>query len=152
MISDVQTKKLKVISDERGRLMEILRSDDEGLFDKFGQVYMTTAYPGIVKGWHYHKLQDDNFAVVKGMIKLVLYDRREDSQTFGEVNEFFVGEHRPILVHIPKGVIHGFKTVGTQEAIIINTVTEPYQYNDPDEFRIDPHSGEIPYNWELKEG
>ena len=53
MIEGVKIKKLKVIPDERGRLMEMLRSDDD-LFIKFGQVYMTTAYPGVVKGWHYH--------------------------------------------------------------------------------------------------
>ena len=100
MIDGVMVKKLKVISDERGRLMEILRADDE-MFAGFGQVYMTTAYPGVVKGWHYHKRQSDNMAVVRGMMKIVLYDGREDSPTLGEVNEFFAGVHNPILVHIP---------------------------------------------------
>ena len=152
MIDGVLVKQLKVIPDERGRLMEILRSDDTDLLSKFGQVYMTTGYPGVVKGWHYHKLQDDNITVVKGMIKLVLYDQREDSKTFGEVNQFFVGEHKPILVHIPIEVLHGFKGIGVEEAIIINTVTEPYNYETPDEYRVPPHSPEIPYNWDLEEG
>jgi len=96
MIKEVRLKELKVIPDERGRLMEILRADDE-VFEKFGQVYMTTAYPGVVKAWHYHKKQDDNMAVVKGMMKIVLYDGRKDSSTYGEVNEFFLGEHNPRL-------------------------------------------------------
>ena len=78
MIDGVQVKKLKVIADERGRLMEILRSDDE-IFGGFGQVYMTTAYPGVVKAWHYHHEQDDCFTCVKGMMTLVLYDNREGS-------------------------------------------------------------------------
>lgn len=151
MISGVRVKQLKVIPDERGRLMEIMRCDDEH-FTKFGQVYITTAYPNVVKGWHYHLCQDDNFAVVKGMIKLVLYDRREDSPTYGEINEFFLGEHRTMLVHIPVGVAHGFKGIGTEEAVIINTVTEPYRYDKPDEHRIPPHSPDIPYDWSLKEG
>ena len=152
MIKDVKTKKLKVIPDERGTLMEILRSDDNAFLDKFGQVYMTTAYPGVVKGWHYHKLQDDNVVVIKGMIKLVLYDRRERSPTYGEINEFFIGEKKPILVHIPVGVVHGFKGIGVQEAIIINTVTEPYNHETPDEYRIAPHGSEISYDWSLKDG
>ena len=84
MIDGVMIKKLKVIADERGRLMEILRADDE-MFTGFGQVYMTTAYPGVVKGWHYHKRQSDNMAVVRGMMKIVLYDGREGSKTSGEV-------------------------------------------------------------------
>jgi dTDP-4-dehydrorhamnose 3,5-epimerase len=151
MIHGVQTKKLKVIPDERGRLMEILRSDDE-LFSKFGQVYMTTAYPGVVKGWHYHKKQDDHFAVVKGMIKLVLYDGREDSSTKGEVNEFFLGEQNPLLVKIPRLVYHGFKCISQQEAICINVPTEVYNYDQPDEFREDPHEGDIPYQWERRDG
>ncbi|PIY36440.1 MAG: dTDP-4-dehydrorhamnose 3,5-epimerase, partial [Candidatus Aenigmarchaeota archaeon CG_4_10_14_3_um_filter_37_21] len=58
MIEGIKIKKLKIISDYRGRLMEIIRSDDE-IFKKFGQVYMTTVSPGIVKGWHYHKKQSD---------------------------------------------------------------------------------------------
>ena len=78
MIEGVKVKKLKVIPDERGRLMEMLRSDDD-LFVKFGQVYMTTAYPGVVKGWHLHDVQWDNVVCVKGMIKLVLHDARDGS-------------------------------------------------------------------------
>src|SRR3990170_5785700 len=100
MIDGVKIKKLKVIPDERGRLMEMLRSDDD-LFIKFGQVYMTTAYPGVVKAWHFHKKQTDHFVCVRGMMKVVLYDSREGSPTRGEVNEFFMGDHNPILVQIP---------------------------------------------------
>lgn len=149
MIAGVRVKQLRVIPDERGRLMEILRSDDE-LFQKFGQLYMTTAHPGVVKGWHYHKKQVDNFAVVKGMIKLVLYDRREDSSTRGEINEFFLGEHSPQLVQVPALVLHGFKGVGTETAVVINCPTELYHYQQPDEFRVDPFGGEVPYDWALK--
>jgi len=149
MIDGVRVKVLQVIPDERGRLMEILRADDE-VFQQFGQVYMTTAYPGVVKGWHYHKKQADNFAVVKGVIKLVLCDRRESSPTRGEVNEFFLGEHNPQLVQIPPLVLHGFKCTGPEEAIVINCPTEVYNHQDPDEFRIDPASGEVPYDWAIK--
>ena len=151
MIHGVKVKRLRVLPDERGRLMEILRNDDE-MFGKFGQVYMTTAYPGVVKGWHYHKRQFDNMAVVKGMMKIVLYDGRKESETFGEVNEFFAGEHNPVLIHIPPFVYHGFKCISGDEAVVINTPTEPYDYNDPDEFRVHPHDNEIPYDWNRKDG
>ncbi|HOG16167.1 MAG: dTDP-4-dehydrorhamnose 3,5-epimerase [Syntrophaceae bacterium PtaU1.Bin231] len=151
MIEGVKTKRLKVIADERGRLMEILRADDEA-FEAFGQVYMTTAYPGVVKGWHYHKTQSDNMAVVRGMMKIVLYDAREGSRTFGEVNEFFAGEHNPILVHIPPLVYHGFKCISEVEAIVVNTPTRTYDYRDPDEYRISPHESGIPYRWDRKDG
>jgi dTDP-4-dehydrorhamnose 3,5-epimerase len=149
MIHGVRVKNLRLIPDERGRLMEILRSDDD-LFIRFGQIYMTTAYPGVVKGWHYHKKQIDNFAALKGMIKLVLYDQREDSPTRGEVNEFFIGEHNSQLVQIPALVLHGFKCVGNEEAIVVNCPTELYNYQEPDEFRVDAFSPDVPYNWAIK--
>ena len=151
MIDGVQIKKLKVVPDERGRLMEILRADDS-LFSKFGQVYMTTTYPKVIKGWHYHKQQDDNITVIKGMLKVVLYDNREKSPTKGEVNEFFAGEHNPILVHVPVGVLHGWKCISETEAIVINLVTEPYNYKNPDEHRVPFDSDDIPYDWEIKMG
>ncbi len=150
MIHGVKTKKLRVIPDERGRLMEILRADDE-LYEKFGQVYITTAYPGVVKGWHYHKKQVDNITVIKGMAKLVLYDNRENSPSMGEINEFFVGEHNPLLVQIPKLVLHGFKCISQTETVMLNCPTEVYDYKTPDEFRLPLHSSEIPYNWERED-
>jgi len=151
LIDGVKTKLIKVIADERGRLAEILRADSE-LFQKFGQVYYTTAYPGVVKAWHYHKIQTDHFFCLKGMTKLVLYDPREDSPTRGLINEFFVGDHNPLLVVIPKLVYHGFKAISDEECIMINIPTELYNYDNPDEYRLDPHSGEIPYDWSRKDG
>ncbi len=147
MIHGVKTKALRVMADERGRLSEILRRDDADFDVRFGQVYMTTAYPGVTKAWHYHKIQTDHFACIHGMMKVVLYDSREDSPTRGEVNEFIIGVHNPLLVEIPPMVYHGFKCISVEEAIIINITTEPYNRADPDEFRLDAHSPEIPYNW-----
>ncbi|MFH2068636.1 MAG: dTDP-4-dehydrorhamnose 3,5-epimerase family protein [Candidatus Omnitrophota bacterium] len=150
MINGVKVKNLKVLPDERGRVMEILRRDDS-LFSGFGQVYLTTAYPGVVKGWHYHKKQTDNMTVVKGMMKIVLYDSRKSSTTKGEINEFFAGEQNPILIQIPPLVCHGFKCISPEEALVINVPDKPYHYKQPDEFRVDPHSRKIPYAWERKE-
>lgn len=150
MIHGVKTKQLRVIADERGRLMEMLRSD-EAMFIKFGQIYLTTAYPGAVKGWHYHKKQIDHFVVVRGMMKIVLYDARQDSPTYREVNEFFIGDHNQMLLQIPNYVYHGFKCISEHEAIVVNCTTEVYSYDDPDEFRVDPHSHEIPYDWGRKD-
>lgn len=149
MIQGVKTKQLKVIPDERGRLMEILRCDEE-IFEKFGQVYMTTNYPGVVKAWHYHKIQTDNVACLKGMIKMVLFDNREKSPTKGEVNEFFIGEHNPMLVQIPQEVYHGWKCVSENESIVVSVPTEPYNYKEPDEYRIPYNDPSIPYDWAIK--
>ncbi|OGJ90893.1 MAG: dTDP-4-dehydrorhamnose 3,5-epimerase [Candidatus Raymondbacteria bacterium RifOxyA12_full_50_37] len=151
MIKDVIVKKLKVLTDERGRLMEIMRNDDP-FFKKFGQVYMTTNYPGVVKAWHYHKLQDDHVCCFSGMIKLVIFDARSDSPTKGEVNEFFIGVHNPSLIKIPVNCYHGWKCISETESLVLSVPSEAYNYNAPDEYRIPPHSQEIPYDWGRKDG
>jgi dTDP-4-dehydrorhamnose 3,5-epimerase len=151
MIDGVKIKKLKVIPDERGRLMEILRRDDE-VFKNFGQVYLTTTYPGVVKAWHKHEKQSDNIACVAGMIKMALYDARPGSPTFKEINEFYPGVHNPLLVHVPAGIYHGWMCVSQEEALIINVPTEIYNRENPDEQRLDPHTSSIPYDWKRKDG
>ncbi len=151
LIDGVRVKPLRVIPDERGRLFEMLRRD-EAIFQQFGQVYCTTVAEGVVKGWHYHKQQVDNFVCVSGMIKLVAYDHRPGSATQGQLNEFFIGIHHPLLVQIPAGVYHGFKGLTAPEAMVINIPTEPYHHTQPDEYRLDPHTSEIPYDWARKNG
>ncbi len=151
MIEGVFIKELKSIPDERGKLMEMLRCDDQ-IFKKFGQVYMTTTKPGYVKAWHYHKKQTDNFVCVKGKIRVGLYDDREDSKTKGEVQEFILTLDKPILLQIPPQVFHGFESNHTEESIVINIPTEPYNHETPDEYRIDPFDNDIPFKWKSKKG
>ena len=151
LIEGVAVRRAKVLPDERGRLGEIMRADDPW-FEKFGQVYFTTTYPGVVKAWHYHKKQTDHFYVIKGMVKVALYDQRESWPTYGVVNELYLGEYCPGLLRIPPGVLHGWMCVSQSEAYIINVVSEMYNYTDPDEFRIDAHKNNIPYDWTCKDG
>lgn len=151
LIHGVIVQPLRVIPDERGRLMEIMRCDDP-FFSGFGQVYLSTVYPGVVKAWHYHRVQDDRFTCVKGMVKAVLYDDRDGSPTRGLLNELYVGEHKPSLIVIPSGVFHGWKCISEQEAYVINVPSQPYNRSDPDEFRVDPHNGGIPYDWSRRDG
>ena len=147
MITGIKVKSLKVIPDERGRLFEVLRRD-EPFFKKFGQVYCTTVGHGVVKGWHYHKKQVDNFVCVAGMIKLVAYDSRRVSSTYKELNEFFIGVHQQQVVRIPAGVYHGFKGISHPEAVVLNIPTEPYHHTKPDEYRLSAHKNDlIPYDW-----
>jgi len=144
----VEVKKLQPNVDERGCLTELLRCD-EPMFKRFGQCYVALNYPGVIRAWHYHKKQDDYFVVVKGVAKVVLYDAREDSPTRGQVREFFLGENNPIMLRIPPGVMHGYKTVGVEPSLLLNFPTEAYNPDDPDEFRLPYDAEEIPYNWDL---
>jgi len=151
MINGVTVQPLRVLPDARGRLMEILRSDDP-LFRKFGQVYVTSVYPGVVKAWHCHRRQTDHMACVHGMARLALYDDREGSATRGQVQELAFGLHHPVLVVIPPGVWHGFQGLGSEEALILNVPTELYDYKNPDELRLDPHENKIPFDWRKRDG
>ncbi|MFH1875725.1 MAG: dTDP-4-dehydrorhamnose 3,5-epimerase family protein [Candidatus Omnitrophota bacterium] len=146
MIEGVKVKELRVNYDDRGYLMEILRAD-EAIFEKFGQVYITTAKPGIIKAWHYHKNQDDHFCCIAGIMRLVLYDARLQSKTKGKIMEWDVGIGKPKLVKIPAGVYHGFKCASNVDAVVINVPTRPYDSVNPDEYRVDPFEKTIPYDW-----
>jgi dTDP-4-dehydrorhamnose 3,5-epimerase len=150
-IEGVQVRQLRVMPDERGWLMEILRCDDAGLFSQFGQVYVSATYPGVVKAWHRHERQTDNFACVAGMVKLVLIDTREASPTRNVVNEFFLGVHNPLLVQVPNGVYHGWKCISAEPSLVVNVPNEPYNREDPDEQRLSPH-GTLPYDWTRRDG
>lgn len=151
MIEDVKFKELIMHNDERGRLMEILRNDDDA-YTEFGQVYMTTNYPGIIKAWHCHAKQTDYVTCISGMIKLALYDGREGSATYRRVEELFIGDHKKRMVIIPPGVYHGWKNIGTVESIVISVITRTYNPNNPDEIRLPYDTDKIPYSWEVKMG
>jgi dTDP-4-dehydrorhamnose 3,5-epimerase len=147
MIEGVNTKPLSKIPDERGMIMHMLRNDDPE-FEKFGEIYFSTVYPGVVKGWHEHKRQVQNYAVIKGMIKLVLYDARKKSPTYQELMEIATGEDNYQLIRIPAGVINGFQGISPETAIVANCATLPHE---PDEIiRYDPNGDKVPYRWEIK--
>ena len=147
MIEGVLIHPLKQIPDERGTVMHMLKATDP-YFEQFGEIYFSTVYPGVVKGWHRHARMTINYAVVTGMIKLVLYDDRPNSPTRSQTQELFLGESTYCLVKVPPMVWNGFKGIGTSMAIVANCATIPH---DPNEIeRLDPMSNAIPYNWSLK--
>jgi len=146
MINGVKILPLKQIPDERGKIMHMLRSDADH-FQKFGEIYFSTVYPGVIKGWHLHKEMVLNYAVPQGMIKLVLFDDRAKSSTKGELMELHIGEDNYCLVQIPAEVWNGFKGTGVKPALVANCATIPHA---PDEIvRLDPFSDKIPYDWRL---
>lgn len=149
MIEGVQITSRRIIPDDRGKIMHIMKSSDD-LFKAFGEVYCSTIYPGVIKGWHMHKKMTLNYIVLKGNIKFVLYDDRPDSGTYQEIQEIFIGENQYLMVTVPPYVWNGFKSVGTEEAFVINFTDISH---DPDEIvRMDPHQNNvINYNWAIKD-
>lgn len=150
MIQDVNIKLLKKIPDERGMILHMLRSDDPE-FKKFGEVYFSVIYPGVIKGWHLHKKMTQNYAVVYGMIKLVLFDPRKSSPTKGQLMEIYTGEDNYQLITIPPGIWNGYKGIGAKPALVANCATLPHDKNEIT--RLDPIKNDlIDYDWNIKNG
>ena len=144
MIGGVQVIPLKRIPDERGTVSHMLKRTDPH-FREFGEVYFSSVYPGVVKGWHLHKVMTLNYACVVGAIRLALYDEREGSPTRGRVQEIVLGEANYLLAIVPPGVWNGFVGTAPRESIVANCATHPH---DPGEIvRIDPYTNHIPYEW-----
>ena len=147
MIESVKLNNLNRICDERGSIWHMLRSDSEH-FEQFGEIYFATIYPGVIKGWHEHTKQTQNYAVVTGMIKLVLYDNRVNSPTYQKLEEVFVGDENYKLVTIPPGVVNGYKSITPERAIVANCSTLPHQPGEM--IRYDPNDSFIDYTWDVK--
>ncbi len=147
MIDGVKVVPLRRIPDERGTVMHMLRRTDPH-FQEFGEIYFSTVYPGVVKGWHRHREMTLNYACPFGRIKLVLFDERDGSPTRGELQEHFLGPDDYSLVVIPPGVWNGFKGLSEPLALVANCCTHPH---DPARSeRLDPFRNHIPYDWALR--
>lgn len=147
MIHDVRVIPLRRIPDERGTVFHMLKSTDEH-FSAFGEIYFSSVYAGVVKGWHRHRDMTLNYACVSGRIKLVMFDDRETSPTRGGLMEVFLGPDHYALVVIPPGVWNGFKGMSTPEAIVANCCTHAHDPSRSE--RLDPFVNTIPYNWAVR--
>jgi len=134
-----------VIKDNKGYILEILRNDD-ALFS-IGQVYLSTGNQGIVKGWHYHKIQTDYFTGVKGNAKVVLYNMREKSKTKGQIKELLISENNPVLIKIPSMIVHAITTLDGNPVYLINCPTKLYNNKNPDKYRLPLNADAIKYIW-----
>jgi dTDP-4-dehydrorhamnose 3,5-epimerase len=147
VISGVQVVPLRRIPDERGTVFHMLKATDPH-FQQFGEIYFSSVYRGVVKGWHRHREMTLNYACVYGRVKLVLYDERPDSDTRGELQELFLGPDHYALVVIPPLVWNGFKGMSDPFALMANCCTHPH---DPARSeRHDPTRSSIPYDWAVR--
>ena len=148
-IDGVRVVALKRIPDERGTVMHMLRADDPH-FLGFGEIYFSTVYRDVVKGWHRHRDMTLNYACVFGRIKLVLYDDRDGSPTRGGLMERFLGPDHYALVQVPPGVWNGFKGMSDPCAIVANCCTHAHDDDAGRTERLDPFDNNIPYDWRVR--
>ncbi|MBF0320192.1 MAG: dTDP-4-dehydrorhamnose 3,5-epimerase family protein [Nitrospirae bacterium] len=144
MIEGVAVSPLRQIEDARGKVMHMLRRDSP-LFERFGEIYFSVVNPGAVKAWKLHKKMTLTLAVPFGRVRLVLYDERAGSATFGAIDEFIMGDGNYCLVKVPPLLWSGFMGISDGISILANCATEMH---DPAEaFQLDPNDTRIPYRW-----
>ena len=146
MIDGVIVTPLSQFSDNRGKVMHMLRCDAPH-FKSFGEIYFSCVYEGVVKGWHLHKRMTINYAVPFGKIKFVLYDDRSESPTRGKIEEILLGPDNYCLVTVPPLIWNGFKGIGPEMAIVANCASVPHDLGEIE--RRDPFDPSIPYQWDV---
>jgi dTDP-4-dehydrorhamnose 3,5-epimerase len=148
-IAGVRAREVKnVIKGNGDVLCEIFRRDwllDEGVID---QVFQSVINPGNISAWHVHQHTTDRLFVSQGLLRIVLYDAREDSPTCERINEYRYGAGRPALLIIPPGVWHGVQNISDTPALLVNLVDRAYCYEDPDHWRLPLDTEKIPYRFE----
>lgn len=151
LIKDVLLYPLKVNRDNTGILIETLRSDWKEIYGKgreFAMQYFSITPPGIARDenvWHFHKNQEDRFLVAQGEIVVAIADNRQDSETKGTLNLFYMqSQINPYIVLIPKETLHGFMVVSKIEGILLNFPTQ--LYDSTDEVRIPHEVEEVKFN------
>lgn len=148
-INGVQQKNLVKHCDDRGYFMELLREDDP-IFGRFGQTSLSMSFPGVIKAFHYHKLQDDIWYFPNGHAQVVLHDMREDSSTYGQTDVYYMNAGNPYLLFIPRGVAHGYRVLGNEPVTIVYFTNMAYDPKQPDEYRIPYNDPSIGFDWTTK--
>ena len=143
-IQDVKIYQKKVITDDRGKILHMMRNDDN-YFSKFGEIYFSYVFPKKIKAWHIHKKMTLNYVSVYGKIKLVLYDDRETSSTKGTIQEIFLSNENHLLVTIPPLIWNGFTSADNNEAILANCSDIPHDKSEI--LRLNYNDKKFPYNW-----
>ena len=151
-IAGVHLQRLTRHADHRGSLAEVMDTRDPFWFEPVVYAYEFTILPGRIKGWGMHRLQTDRYLVSGSNLRVVLYDGRDSSDTYRRIEEYFFTPATAGLLMIPPGVWHADQNWGDFEARLINFPTRAYDHAEPDKYRIDPHSGLIPFDWELGDG
>tara|TARA_X000000950_G_C13823432_1_gene622916 strand:+ start:15 stop:458 length:444 start_codon:yes stop_codon:yes gene_type:complete len=143
-IEGIKITPLKIISDDRGSVMHMLRSDGD-VFQKFGEIYFSTIFKDSIKAWHLHKEATLNYACIFGKVKLALYDDRVQSVSYGIYQELYLSLDSYSLITIPPNIWNGFKGLNDNHSIIANCLTLPH--NEKEMVRMDPYDPKFKYQW-----
>lgn len=139
MIQGVILQPKRQIPDARGTVRIFI---DDGR--SFCSCYSTTVYKGIIKGWHGYKTKTLNYVVPLGLVRLVLWDTRPESPTYGDFDELFLGEQNYQMVTIPPGVMNAFQGIADPLSLAIVVADETFDEQRTYRIPMDEHE---PFDW-----
>jgi len=143
MISGVSVTHLKHISNDKGDIYHAMKCSEDS-FASFGEAYFSSIHTGVVKGWKKHGQMMLNLVVPVGSIKFVLYDTRNDSDTYQEFFEIIISKDNYCRLTVPPNVWMSFQGVGDDLNLLLNIASIEH---DPDESESCELT-DIYYNWE----
>lgn len=151
LISGVELRPSRPVPHGDGYMSEVARANWDIIKSPIVQVHVTTTLPGRVRAWGLHRRTTDRLFVASGLVKIVVFDGRKDSATFGKLNEFTLSERNPGLLTIAPDLYHGWKNIGTTEAVIINMPDRMYNHESPDALDLpwdsEAAAATVPYHW-----
>jgi dTDP-4-dehydrorhamnose 3,5-epimerase len=138
---------LPTFEDARGSLTELYDPRWEWHPDPLVFAYSISIRPGAVKGWNLHRTHEDRYAMLAGVMELVLFDPRPESSTCGEVCRIVLSGHQRSIVNVPRNVWHADHNIGTTDVVLVNFPTTPYDHANPDKYRLPIDTPLIPFSF-----
>jgi len=151
-IDGVVIREVLHVPRDHGVITETFRPEWDPTGMPVVHIYQSRLFPGAIGAWSCHAKAIDRLFVNQGHLKMVLFDGREESPTFGRIHELHVGDARPAFVVLPTGIWHGLQNLGSTDALVLNFPTRAYDYEDPDHWRLPYDTEQIPYSWHATEG
>ena len=148
-IAGVSVREIRHVPRDHGVLTEIFRPEWDPSGQPVVQIYQSRLFAGALGAWSCHERTTDRLFVCQGLVKIVLYDGRDGSNTKGQIMELHAGDVNPCLIVVPPGIWHGLQCLGGGDALVLNLPTEAYSYGDPDHWRLPFDKQEIPYVWNV---
>lgn len=150
-LEGVILREVKHVPRDHGVITEAYRSEWDPTGLPVVHIYQSRLFPGAIGAWSCHMKSVDRLFVNQGHLKVVLFDGREESSTFGQVTEHHVGDARPTFIVLPAGIWHGLQNLGSTDALVLNFPTLAYDYEDPDHWRLPFDTEQISYSWQARE-
>lgn len=147
LIDGVRTREIRNIVTANGVTTELYRPDWGIVEGTVQQVIHVALRAGTTSAWHQHRERWDFLLCVAGHLRVVLHDPREESPTHGQVDVFHLSPARPQLLAVPPWIWHGVQNLSGDVSCFVNMFDRPYDYDDPDEWRLPPDSPDIPYRF-----